>query len=197
MQLLSGVTSHLLLYDYWFARHPRFRYFVLNTKMLWCALQAGQIYIRQHPHDARLSVEELHDMVGREGEAFSNRVLHYAASLQGTRHYWFKQRSQLIAMVDTLSLPTIFFIHSAADLQWPDLARLICPDDPECSSSCNKAVLENPAIADWFFYYRIQKFIEAFCVCVLGATDYWMRTRFGLAFRCTGCGADCSFSRWC
>ena len=48
-------------------------------------------------------------------------------------------------------------------------------DDTECSFSCNKAVLENPAIADCFFYHRIQKFIEAFYVGVLGATDYWMR----------------------
>ena len=78
-------------------------------------------------------------------------------------------------MVDTLGLPTIFFIHSAADLQWPELAHLICPDNPECSSSRNKAVLENPAIADSFFYHQIQKFIEAFYVGVLGAIDYWMR----------------------
>ena len=158
-----------------FARHPRFRYFALNTEMRWRALQAGRIYVRQHPLDARLSVEELRDMVGREGESFSNRVLHYAASLRGTRQYWFKQRSRLIAMVDTLGLPTIFFTHSAADLQWPELARLICPDNPECSSSRNKAVLENPAIADWFFHHCIQKFIEDFYVGVLGATDYWMR----------------------
>ena len=78
-------------------------------------------------------------------------------------------------MVDTLGLPTIFFTHSAADLQWPELARLICPENPGCSSSRNKAVLENPAIADWFFHHHIQKFIEAFYVGVLGATDYWMR----------------------
>ena len=63
-----------------FARHPRFRYFALNTEMPWHALQAGRVYVRQHPHDARLSVEELRDMVGHEGEAFSNHVLHYAAS---------------------------------------------------------------------------------------------------------------------
>ena len=108
-------------------------------------------------------------------EVFSNYVLHYAASLRGTRHYWFKQQSRLIAMVDTLGLPTIFFTHSAADFQWPELAHLICPDDTECSLSRNKAVLENPAIVDCFLYHHIQKIIEAFYVGVLGATDYWMR----------------------
>ena len=114
-------------------------------------------------------------MVGREGETFSKRVLHYAASLRGTKQYWFRQRSRLMAMVDTLGLPTIFFTHSAADLQWPELARLICPDDPESRSRRTTAVIENPAIADWFFSHRVQKFIEAYCVGVLGATNYWLR----------------------
>ena len=143
--------------------------------MRWRALQAGRIYIRQHSLDAQLSVEDLRDMVGREGEAFSNRVLHYASSLRGTRQYWFKQRSRLIAMVDTPGLPTVFLTHSAADLQWPELARLICPDNPDSSSSRSKALQENPAIADWFFHHRIQKFINAFYIGVLGATDFWLR----------------------
>ena len=29
--------------------------------------------------------------------------------------------------------------------------------------------------SDWFFHHRIQKFIDAFYVGVLGATDYWLR----------------------
>ena len=114
-------------------------------------------------------------MVGSEGEAFSNRVLHYATSLRGTRQYWFRQRSRLISMVDTLGLPTIFFTHSAADLQWPELAHLICPEDPDNPAARVKAVNENPAIADWFFCHRVQKFLDAFYVGVLKATDYWVR----------------------
>ena len=30
--------------------------------------------------------------------------------------------ANLIAMVDKLGLPTMFFTHSVADLQWPELA---------------------------------------------------------------------------
>ena len=88
-----------------------------------------------------------------------------------------KDPSRLIAMVDTLGMPTIFLTHSAADLQWPELARLICPDDPDSSSSRSKALMENPAIADWFFYHRINKFIDVFYKGVLQAynSDYWMR----------------------
>ena len=75
-------------------------------------------------------------------------------------------------MIDKLGMPTVFFTHSAADGQWPELARLICKDSPENSSSRSKAINENPAIADWFFYERISKFLETYYKDILGATDY-------------------------
>ena len=165
--------KHLMMYcDGRFAKHPRFRYFALNSEMRWRALQAGRVYVRQHPEDARLSVSELRDMVGT---SFSNRVLHYAASLRGTRPYWMRQRSRLIAMVDTLGLPTVFFTHSAADLQWPELANLICPDDADDRAARSRAVIDNPAVADWFFYERISQYLRCFYLDVLGAKDYWLR----------------------
>ncbi|MBA4719395.1 MAG: hypothetical protein HRO68_09990 [Nitrosopumilus sp.] len=117
--------KHLLRYgDGQFAKHPRFRYFALNTMFRWRALQTGRIYINKHPKDARLTLDELRDMVGHEGDSFASRVLHYASSLRGTNQYWYKQRGNLIAMVDALGMPTVFFTHSAADTQWPELAHL-------------------------------------------------------------------------
>ena len=74
-----------------------------------------------------------------------------------------------------LGMPTLFFTHRAADCQWPELARLICPDKNESSSSRSKAVADNPAIADWFFYHRISKFVDAFYTGVLEAVDFWYR----------------------
>ena len=176
---LNAVTvgnffKHLMMYgDGQFAKHPRFRYFALNTTFRWRALQTGRVYINQHPKDARLTLNDLRDMVGRDGEHFSSRVLHYASSLRGTNQYWHKQRCRLISMVDDLGLPTVFFTHSSADNQWPELARLICPaENQDCSASRSKAVIENTAIADWYFYHRISKFIHLFYTNILGATDY-------------------------
>ena len=41
--------KHLMLYsDGRFAKHPRFRYFALNTEMRWRAMQSGRIYISEH-----------------------------------------------------------------------------------------------------------------------------------------------------
>ena len=68
---VSNYFKHLLMYDDgWFARHPRLQYFALNTEMRCCVLQADCMYVRQHPHDARLSREELCDMVECEGDTF-------------------------------------------------------------------------------------------------------------------------------
>ena len=78
-------------------------------------------------------------------------------------------------MVDKLGMPTVFFTHSAADGQWPELAHLICPDNKDSSSIHSKAVADNPAIADWFFYHRISKFVDTFYTDVMGAVDYWYR----------------------
>ena len=70
-------------------------------------------------------------------------------------------------MIDTLGLPTIFFTHSAADHQWPELAQLICPEEPDSKEARVKAVVDNPALADWFFFHRIQKFVDTFMLMFL------------------------------
>ena len=36
-------------------------------------------------------------------------------------------------------------------------------------------MIENPAIADWFFFHRIERFVQLFYVDILGASDYWYR----------------------
>uniref|UniRef100_A0A1X7TE40 Helitron helicase-like domain-containing protein n=1 Tax=Amphimedon queenslandica TaxID=400682 RepID=A0A1X7TE40_AMPQE len=132
---MNGITAghyftHLMKYDdRRFAKLPRFRFFALHTEIRWRANATGQVYKRQHPGEAHLTVDDLRDMISCEGERFSNKVVHYGASLRGTRQYWFRERNHLIAMIDTQGLSTIFFTHSAADPQWPELANLICPED--------------------------------------------------------------------
>ncbi len=54
---VGNYFKHLMKYDDGrFATHPRFRYFALNSEMRWRALQAGRVYIKQHPKDAHLSL---------------------------------------------------------------------------------------------------------------------------------------------
>ena len=152
-----------------FSQHPRFRFLALNTEMRHFASRMSESMFANT--QVMHSCPWMNCGTWQEDKG-SSRVLHYASSLRGTKEYWQRQRSCVLSMVDTLGLPTIFFTHSAPDLQWPELARLICPDNPDSRTARAKAVIENPALADWFFYHRI---MEAFYVGVLGVSDYWLR----------------------
>lgn len=179
MVTIANYCKHLMMYqDQRFAKHPRFRYFALNTIMRHRALQTGRIYVRQNPHDGHLSVDELRDMIHHNSENLSNRVLHFGSSLRGTRQFWQRQRSRLTAMVETLGLPTAFFTLSAADLQWPELAHLLDVEVPQSSAARSRAVIENPCMADWFFYQRVIKFMNVFYMDIMGANDYWLRFEY-------------------
>ena len=63
------------------------------------------------PENGNVPIDEF-KTVGHEGEFFTDRVMHFASSLRGTSQFWFKQRSRLISMVDTLEMPTVFLTHS-------------------------------------------------------------------------------------
>ena len=114
-------------YDGRFARHPRFRYFALNTMMRWRALETGRIYVRQNVGDAQISVRQLRTMASSDDDDWSlaNRVIRFGRILHGTRQYWATQRANLRAMQETLGMPTVFFTLSAADLHWPELYDLL------------------------------------------------------------------------
>ena len=62
-------------------------------------------------------------------------------------------------MVDTIGLPTVFSTHSAADLKWPELAHLSCPEEPDSSASQSKALIKKNS---WFSYDHLHKFIDVF-----------------------------------
>jgi len=171
---IGNYFKHLMLYhDQRFAKHPRFRYFALNTQMRHRALQTGRIYVRQNPEDGHLTVDELRELVEHNNQTLSNRVLHFGATLRGTRQFRQKQRTCLTAMIDTLGLPTLTL--SAADLQWPELANLLDIDEPHNSTARAKAVVENPCLTDWFFYNRVIKFMDMFFIAILKANNYWLR----------------------
>ena len=72
----------------------------------------------------------------------------------------------LIALIDFLGLPTLFFTHSAANLQWPEFSTLMCSDDPESIHARREPIAINPATTDWFFYEYID---------FIGSSDYRMR----------------------
>jgi hypothetical protein len=69
-------------------------------------------------------------------------------------------------MIDQLGLPTLFVTHSAADTQWPELAKLLKEFNETTDN--DPTLANNPMLADWFFHHRFQKYIKMFYVDILG-----------------------------
>ena len=85
-----------------------------------------RLYIRTHPREANLMVEELRERLNSEGrETFLKSLHRHVDWMPGLTPFWERNRRQLVQMIDQLGSPHLFFTLSAADLHWPDLHRII------------------------------------------------------------------------
>lgn len=154
--------QHLMNYkDERFAKHPRFRYFALNSIMRWSALRNGSIFVRKNSEYQKMKKSDLQTKVDEDPNVMK-KMMFYNSNLRGTKSYWYARGQELLAMVRQLGLPTLFFTLSAADMHWPDLFKFLCPDeDPNAISEARrrKLIEENPAKVDAFFTERGDHFI--------------------------------------
>jgi hypothetical protein len=103
-----------------FAKHPRFRYWVLNTIICQNSRKSSNWYLHTNKEDRDLTVEEIHEMI-ETGDAagFAQRVSHAGAKLAGSKPFWQSAQKDLIAQIrapDT-GTPHVFFTCSSADIQ--------------------------------------------------------------------------------
>lgn len=79
--------SHLLKYkDGRFARHPRWRYFTLNSQMRWRALQEGKVYVKQNLNGEQYSIDDVQKMVESDGH-MADRIVRFGEGLHGTHQF--------------------------------------------------------------------------------------------------------------
>ena len=77
-------TARLIKYkDNWFAQHPRFRYWALNTIMRKVAKKATYWYLTTHKDECELTVEDIKETINNgNGEYLANRISHAGEKLQ-------------------------------------------------------------------------------------------------------------------
>ena len=182
---LEDWAGHLLRYrDGQFARHPRFRYWLLNTIMRKKAKSASTWYVNSHHGDRDLSIEEIRDMVqAGQSEALAKRVSHAGEKLEGSRPFWAKARWDLTAQIRSpqCGTPHVFFTASSADIQWPDLHQHMPSynaDQNEDATSYRVRMEDlnnNPAIAAYYFQMRWMVFFNEYIKPKFKVTDYWWR----------------------
>ncbi|KAI3924837.1 hypothetical protein MKW98_031088 [Papaver atlanticum] len=153
-------------YDQRFAQDSRFRYFSWNSLTRWRALALETIYINRNPRDSSLAC----------------RVAYCAQQMRGCRAYWYSRLKELISMVNQLGPPTIFFTLSAADLQWPELYKLLDTENRLESLDPNRRMRErakllnqNPLVVSWFLQKRVDLFLKLFLKKEFKVVDHWYR----------------------
>lgn len=160
--------KHLMNYkDERFAKHPRFRYFALNSIMRWTALRNGGVFVKKNSEFENMTVDKFKEELQKNPNIIKKMMFHNS-NLRGTRSYWYARGQELLAMVRQLGLPTLFFTLSAADLHWPDLFHFLSPgEDPNSISEARrrKLIEQNPAKVDAFFMERGDTFISQVQIC--------------------------------
>lgn len=169
-----------------FARHPRFRYWLLNTWMRKMAKAASKWYLTTHRGEREWTVEDIQELLATDkAQELAERVARAGARLPGTRPYWKDAGRKLQAQIHQLKSPHVFLTASSADIQWPDLhahmpsAGTNDPDNPLTDHAAyrqrNKDLNENPAIAAYYFQLRWETFFKLVILPMYKVTDWWFR----------------------
>lgn len=174
--------KHLMWYkDGRFARHPRWRYFALNSIMRWRALQEGRVYVKQNLEDDQLEVADIQEMIASGDKKLADQIMRYGEGLRGTRQFWMARRGELSDMIKQIGHQgMIFFTFSAADLHWPELHKLMpdhgnTNDEAETAKQRQTNIIENPHIATWFFDKRFDTFLRNVLIPRWDLEDWWYR----------------------
>ena len=150
------------------------------------------IYLHQHPTDANLTVEDLHDMVGRvDSEVMMKRLQRYAAKVQGSSQFWYQKYQELRALLKRKGSPTFFCTLSSADPYWPELHSLM-PHSLGTQTTHSmrvQAVIDNPHLTDWFFSSKLSQWVDHWLYNCLDAEWHWYRLEYQArgSTHCHGC----------
>ncbi|CAH3152927.1 unnamed protein product [Pocillopora meandrina] len=95
---------------YRFASHPRFAYWAFNMIQRHRLLSQGNIFLKQNPGEAKLTVEQLQQMLQTNTySTLMSKLMHYAKNVTGSNSYWHKAKEDLRATIAQVGPPTIFF----------------------------------------------------------------------------------------
>ncbi len=115
------------------------------------AQASSKLFVKKNMTDLPTTMEELRQPLqnlldSRLGEG----LMRVGTVLRGTRAYWSKCRGEFYDLIQQIGCPTIFFILSVANMQWPYFHKLMPGTYPSNPSEARKwrhqNVIDNPHI---------------------------------------------------
>lgn len=103
------------------------------------------------------------------------RLSAFSTNITGSDQFWYRRRLELQATFEQKMVPTTFFTFSYPDFHLSDLHRLMPGKLPQTKSERQKKCLQNQHLVDWYFSYRLNKFLEVFFDDILECEWRWHR----------------------
>jgi DNA replication protein DnaC len=143
--------------------------------------------MQKNPEDKNLTMQEM--LKKMEEKSVRDKIFAFSSGLRGTNAYWSSKRRELEAMITTIGVPHMFITLSSADRYWPELrefwlSEMSEEDRTEAQADKNlldfhtRKLIEDPAVADTFFWQRFEQFVGHFFQRHWGATDFWFRAEY-------------------
>ena len=183
---LNSVTKK---YNYPFASYPCFKFWMYDRIRRHRSLDQAKVYMKQNPGDTYLTLHELKQGISSgDCNGLIKRMPAYAVNFTGSDSYLSNRRSELEATFEQKAPARVFFTFSYADNHWKDYQRLMprhfkfslenleTPTTQETvENSKYQDFINNPHLVDWYFGYRLNKFLEIVFDGILEREWRWHR----------------------
>jgi hypothetical protein len=170
-----------------FAAHPRFVCWINNIIYRHRTLSQGEIYLKQNPGDATLTIEEIRDMIANNDTGpLLNRIKRYMANIPGTPSYWYQENQKLKAIIESKGLPHVWYTLSFADFFDPLLRDFLNLPDDATQAQIQAKLRANKHHVNWFIEKKMRLFTKAFIETVLQCNvkeGGWCWNRFEFQLR--------------
>lgn len=129
-------------------------------------MNQGEVFIKRNSLFCTATVAEMKTLL-QQNRNLSKETMFYGTPLRGTKQYWYTKCGELLDMCRQLKCLTAFVTHSAADLHWPNLFRLLDEESrlarvTELKSARyrQKLVNDNALTNAEFFHRRAEYFVK-------------------------------------
>lgn len=177
-----------------FARHPYFKFVVMNIIQRRQAAKQSAFFVGQRLGEAAPSLGELKDRIANKDTSILRSCIAYAANIAGSDPYWYARKRELQAMVKFLAwqkkgLPSFFLTGSCAEFHWKPLIDLLSQhlqsigDDSDIVNDLKarrRVVKQYSNVVCQFFHFKTEAFIKKVLmpVQVYGVSDYYLRFEY-------------------
>jgi hypothetical protein len=188
---VSDWARHLIWYqDGRFARHQYFKFIAHNIIVRKTALEQSKFIVNQKLGDQHLTVAELQEMLNKNDNSITKKILYFGASLRGSPQYWSQRSNELTSLIQFnidqgLGLPSIFTTGSCAEYYFKPLRKLLnsylqssSGKTIETKSDLYEAIQQNSHVVTHYFDLRTKSYFKHIMTNVFGIKAYWYRYEF-------------------